>query len=79
MMTSSAARTGPRHRAPSRWPRVTGGGHGEVVMVAVLLTKNRNQLCQYRLRQYQREHVAPARRDAVIPRPRAPEDERSRR
>ena len=43
-------------------------------MVAVLLIKNRNQLFQYLLRRDQREHVGQARRAALIPPPRVPED-----
>jgi hypothetical protein len=73
-MTSSTARTGPRHRAPSRWCHLQSEGEGEVVTVAQLLDRNQRLLFNYRLAQYRREHAGQPRRVAVVPRQRTTAD-----
>ena len=74
MMRSSAARAGPRHRAPSRWWRWEGGEGDKIVMVDELLARNQRQLFRYQLAQYWREHASQARRVTVVPRPRTTQD-----
>ncbi len=74
MMRSSAARAGPRHRAPSRWWPGERGEGDEIVMVDELLAQNQHQLFRYRLAQYRREHASQARQVTVVPRPRTTQD-----